>query len=137
MPLNLFSNSSKVWLLCMKFDFSRSFCLFVVGDMLTSYSIAYYGYVRNTGVARNFDLGGGEQNRKILWRYFGDVFQWRNGDYVTKMTEFLKFNFVIISLKNHNFVKLRNFSSPKLKIKGRWGRIAPSAWRFFENLLLK
>jgi len=33
-------------------------------------------------------------------------------------------------LKNHNLAKLRNFSSPKLMIKGRWRRRAPSAWRF-------
>jgi len=32
--------------------------------------------------------------------------------------DFFKFDFVIFSLKNHNLAKLRNFSSPKLKIKG-------------------
>jgi len=44
----------------------------------------------------------------------------------------VKFDFVIISLKNHNLPKLRNFSSPKLKIKGHWRRRAPSAWRFLK-----
>jgi len=53
---------------------------------------------------------------------FGDVMaitslKWRHN-------WFLKLDFVIISLKNHNLTKLRNFSSPKLKIKGRWGRKA-------------
>jgi len=37
-----------------------------------------------------------------------------------RKTDFLKFNFIIIklSLKKHNFVKPRNFRSPKSKIKG-------------------
>jgi len=44
----------------------------------------------------------------------------------------LKFDFVIIRLKNHKLAKLRNFSSQKLKIKERWGRRAPRAWRFLK-----
>jgi len=39
-----------------------------------------------TGLARNFDWRRGCQNGKILWRYFGDIFRWRNSDNVTKMT---------------------------------------------------
>jgi len=37
------------------------------------------------GVARNFDWEG-PKLEKILWRYFGDIFRWRNGDNVTEMT---------------------------------------------------
>jgi len=55
-----------------------------------------------TGVARNFD-----------W-------------------ERVKWKIIVISLKNHNFTKSRNFRSPKSKIKGRWGRRAPSSWRFLK-----
>jgi len=54
--------------------------------------------------------------------------KWQNGVII----DFLKFGFVIISLKKYNLAKLRNFSSPKLKIKGRWGQRAPSAWRFLN-----
>jgi len=38
--------------------------------------------LQSTGVARNFDWGGGG----VLGRYFGVVFQLRNDDDVTKMT---------------------------------------------------
>jgi len=48
------------------------------------------------------------------------------------MIDFLKFDFVIISLKIYNLAKLCNFSSPKLKIKRRWGQRAPSAWRVLK-----
>jgi len=47
--------------------------------------------------------------KKILSLQFGNVFRWRNNDDVTEMT----FDFVIISLKNHNLAKSRNFRSPK------------------------
>jgi len=43
---------------------------------------------------------------EILWRYFGDVM----ANYI------LKFDFVIISFKNHYLVKSRNFRSLILKI---------------------
>jgi len=91
-------------------------------------------------VARNFDWGEG-QNRKILCRYFDDVryfdddFRCRNCNYVAKwhvIIEFLEFDFIKINLKKHNLAKLHNFTLPKLKIKGRWGRKAPSAWRFLK-----
>jgi len=42
----------------------------------------------------------------------------------------LKFDFDLISLKNYNLAKLRNFSSPKFKTMGRFKAI-------FENLLLR
>jgi len=42
-------------------------------------------------------------------------FSIRNNDYV--ITDF-KFDFVIISLKKHNFTKSLNFRSPKLNVKG-------------------
>jgi len=48
----------------------------------------------------------------ILVTLFGE----HNGDDV--ITDFLKFDFVTISLKNHNLVKSHNFRSPLLKIKG-------------------
>jgi len=49
--------------------------------------------------------------------------------------DFLKFDFVKINLKKHNLAKLHNFSSPKLKIKGRWGRRAPALGDFWKNIL--
>jgi len=49
------------------------------------------------------------------------------------ITIFLKFDFVIISFKNHYLAKSRNFRSPILKVKGRWGRKAPIAWRFLRT----
>jgi len=55
---------------------------------------------------------GRTQNRKILWRYFGDVFSVVMTLTFTEMTSkliFWKFDFVIIHLKNHNFGKSRNF----------------------------
>jgi len=62
------------------------------------------------GVTRNFDffLGGG------------------------KIKKFCDVILVTFFVKNHNLAKLRNFSSPKLKIKGRWGRRAPNARRFLK-----
>jgi len=45
----------------------------------------------------------------IWWRFL-----WRNNDVVT--IYFLKLDFVIISFKNHNLAKSRNFKSPKSKI---------------------
>jgi len=51
---------------------------------------------------------------------------------VTFFTDFLKFDFVISSLKNHNLAKSLNFRSPKSKVKGRSGRRAFSAWRFLK-----
>jgi len=53
------------------------------------------------------------------------------------ITDFLKFDFVTISLKNYNLVKSRNFRSPILKIKGRWGRLSPQRLTIFENLCLR
>jgi len=47
-----------------------------------------------------------------LVTFFGDV----GNDDITEMTSyliFLKFDFVIISLKNHNLAKSSNFRSPK------------------------
>jgi len=38
------------------------------------------------------------------------------------ITIFLKFDFVIISFKNHYLAKSQNFRSQILKIKERWGR---------------
>jgi len=38
------------------------------------------------------------------------------------ITDYFKFDFVAISMKNHNLVKSPNFRSPILKIKGSWGR---------------
>jgi len=63
---------------------------------------------QTTGVARNFELGREGQNGK------NDV-----------ITDFLKFDFVIISLKKQNLATSRK--SLKSKIKGRWERKAPSA----------
>jgi len=60
-----------------------------------------------TGVARNFA-------NVILVTFFGDVMvmtslKWRYNC-------ILEFDFVIISLKNHNLAKSRNFRSPILKV---------------------
>jgi len=57
---------------------------------------------------------------KFLSRCFGDVMvmtslKWRH-NYI------LKFVFVIISFKIHHLSKSRNFRSPILKVKRRWGR---------------
>jgi len=61
-----------------------------------------------TGVARNFDGGRWANLKKIcdiiLVACFVDV-----------ITIFLKFDFVIVSLKIHNLAKSRNFMSPILK----------------------
>jgi len=59
--------------------------------------------------------------------FFGDVMAITSLNDV--IIDFLKFDFVIISLKKHNLAKLRNISSSKLKIKGRR---ALSAWRFLK-----
>jgi len=64
------------------------------------------------------------------WKNFVKLFWWRHmSDIMANdvITDFLKFNFVTISLKKHNLVISRNFRSPILKIKGRWGRRDPSA----------
>jgi len=45
---------------------------------------------------------------------------------------FLMLDFVIISLKNHNLAKSRNFRSPILKVQKRWGRKVLNAWRFWK-----
>jgi len=79
-------------------------------------------------------IRGGDwaQNWIILWRYFADVIwltDWRWCHKNDVITDFLKFNFITISLKNLNLVKSPNFRSPILKIKGRLA--------IFENLLLK
>jgi len=56
-----------------------------------------------------------------------------DGDvYDDVITDFLKFDFVIISLKDHDLAKSSNSWSIKSKVKGRWGRRAPSAWRFLN-----
>jgi len=79
------------------------------------------------GVARNFNWS---QNGK----QFMTLFCRRNYDDVTEMNHnwILKFDFVIISLRNHNLDKLRNFRSSSSKIKRRWVRRAPSASRSFK-----
>jgi len=60
---------------------------------------------------------GGLKLEKFLWRYFGDVSRWRNDD-ATKWRHnyILKFDFIIISFKNHYLAKSRNFKPPILKI---------------------
>jgi len=78
------------------------------------FSSKHYCAVR---LARNFDWGG--LKLENLWdvilvtilRHWNDV-----------ITNFLKFDLVIISLKNHNLAKSRNFRSPILKIKQLWER---------------
>jgi len=74
-----------------------------------------------TGVARNFDWGkgggGGGGKKKVL--YFFSSFWGDSMDDVTGMTciYFLKFAFVINSLKYRNLAKSRNFRSLILKVK--------------------
>jgi len=66
----------------------------------------------------------------IMVTFFGDIMG------ITSLkcrhNWFFKVRIRHIQLKKHNLAKLRNFSSPKLKIKGRWVRRAPSAWRFLN-----
>jgi len=70
----------------------------------------------HTGLARNFDWGRRPNWNKncdvILVMLFGDVMVMTS----LKLCHnyFLKFNFVIISLKKQNLAKLRKFRSPKL-----------------------
>jgi len=90
---------------------------------------------------------GEAQIEKFLWRYIGNVMlitsrKWRH-NYI------LRFDFVIISFKNHYLAKSWNFKSPILKTKRRCGWKALGAggkrWRWespqrlaiFKNLLLK
>jgi len=73
---------------------------------------------------------GGAQIGKILVTFLRDVmvitsWKWRH-NYI------LKFDFVIISFKNHYLAKSQKFKSPILKIKRRWRRKAPGAWRFLK-----
>jgi len=91
-----------------------------------------------TGVARYLDWGA--PNWKKIGHYFDNVFRWcffwwtlfwwRHWNNVT--TIFLNFDFVIIILKKHNLAKSRNFRLTISKVKGRWGRRAPSVWRFLK-----
>jgi len=94
--------------------------------------------VRSTGVATNFDLGGGkrDQNGKFLWHYFGYVMtitplKWRH-------THFFKLDFFIISLKIQNLAKSRNFRLPVLKVMGHWGRepqVLGDFWKFVTETM--
>jgi len=59
---------------------------------------------------------------------FGDVIAMTSLKYV--ITDFLKFDFVIISVKYYILGKSRNIRPPKSKVKRRWGRR-----HIFENLL--
>jgi len=114
--------------------------------MKISFSLYYYQYNKSCKLCTSAKFHarkpwrgqklwlGGAQNGKIcdvnLVTFFGDVItmtslKWRQN-------WFFKFDFVIINLKNHNFVKSRNFKSPKSKIKECWGRRAHSAWRFLK-----
>jgi len=74
-------------------------------------------------VARNFEWGGGGKMEKNC-----DVFRWHNGHDV--ITDFFEVRFRHNQLEKQNLATSRNFRSPKSKIKGRWRRRAPSAWRF-------
>jgi len=73
----------------------------------------YYKVLRvgTTGVARNFDWRG-----ECFLTVFGDVMNMTSPNDV--ITDFLKFDFVIISLKKQNLATSRNFRTPKSKIKG-------------------
>jgi len=67
---------------------------------------------RPTGVARNFDWEGSKMEKSCnasLVTFFGDVTE-------KIITDFFKFDFVIISLKNHNLAKSRSFRSPKSNV---------------------
>jgi len=61
--------------------------------------------------------------------YFGDVFQWLNDNDV--VTNFLKFDFIIISLKKQNLATSYIFRLPKSKIKGRLGAESPQRCVYF------
>jgi len=63
-----------------------------------------------------------------LVTFFGDIMAMTSLKFVK--TDFLKFDFVIISLKKQNLATSLNFRSPKSKIKWGWGRRGPSAWQF-------
>jgi len=86
-----------------------------------------------TGAAKNFDGRGPKLEKNcdaILVTFFVDVMvktslKWRH-NYIVEVQ--LCHN----QLKKTLFGQTRNFRSPILKVKGRWGRKAPSAWRFLK-----
>jgi len=87
---------------------------------------------KTTGIALNFDWEGPKLENFCnvnLVTFLGYVMvmtplEWRH-NYT------LKFDCVVISFKNHNLAKSRNFKLI-LRIKRRWGRKASSAWRFLK-----
>jgi len=70
----------------------------------------------------------------IMVTFFGGVIQRPHWNHV--ITHFLKFDFVIISLKKHNLGKSRNFRSPKSRVRS-FGGVESLALDGFEKLLLK
>jgi len=94
-------------------------------------------------MVRNFEWEGPKMKKKILYHPFGNAFGdvKRRHHWNDVITDFLNFDFVIISLKNHNLAKSRNFRSPKSKDKGRWGfselgAESPQRLAIFDDLLL-
>jgi len=86
-----------------------------------------------TNVARNFDWERPKLENfcdVILVTFFGGVIVMTSPNWRHNYN--LKFNFVIISFKNRYLAKSRNFRSPILKVKRRWRRKVPSAWRFLK-----
>jgi len=82
-----------------------------------------------TGVARNFDW-------EILWRYFGDVIMMMSQK--LRHNLFFKFYFLIISLKNLNLDKSRNFRSQYRKLKRVANGEHPAVddfWRFITKIM--
>jgi len=69
----------------------------------------------------------------FLMTFFGNIMAMTSRDVIT---DFLKFDFVIISLKKQNLATLRNSRSPRSKIKGRWGAESSQRLAIFESLLL-
>jgi len=78
---------------------------------------------------------GGAQNRRILWVEFSDVItttslKWRHNG-------FLKLDFVVISLKNHNLANSSSLDHQNQRLKGAWGVESLQRLAILKNLLLK
>jgi len=92
--------------------------------------------VKNHCGARNFDCGGEEKMENfcdvILVTFIGCVIMmwWHHWNDIK--TDFLKFNFVIINLKNNHLAKSHNFRSPTSNIKMARDREFSRAWWFLK-----
>jgi len=107
------------------------------------YCIHYYIAAAIAGVARNLigGEGGGGKIEKNLWRYFGDVFRWGNGDHVTKMTSWLIFWSSILSQSSWKTTILPNYvtlAHQNWRLMGSAGKELPALgdfWKFVTKIM--